>query len=192
MTKQRKKPHSTNSVTSRTRAILGIPKGIKVADYMVDHGYTRHTPHGRVKIHSLALRLIESQVKPHTQRFFDELKAIFDEYEISVANDSVTEVLEIKLQKAQVMYEYMRLVHVAVPAFKELSKFRRAQQTRATKPRKLDEEKEARIFRQYTEGSTNGQLYGLVKRLAGQYDVSSTTIQNVVKKHKNKNAQINQ
>lgn len=89
-------------------------------------------------------------------------------------------------QREQVMalFEDANSSHLLEPILAAQEAFRQAQSVRASKPRKLPEEKQRTIAKRYLESKRNGSTYGIVKALAVEYDVSTTTIQTAVKKYK--------
>lgn len=98
----------------------------------------------------------------------------------------LTEADKLQLEKAQVLFEQAKALYRLQPSVEAQQRFKKAQSERASKPRAplLDELTRKRIAKRYWDSKQNGTAYGLVKELARQYEVTTTTIQAIVKKHK--------
>lgn len=90
-----------------------------------------------------------------------------------------------KRQRVMLLFEQADSMQRLEPLLVAQDAFKQAQSARASKPRKaeLDEETRKRIAKRYWTSKQEGTAYGLVKELARQYDVTTTTIQNIVKKY---------
>lgn len=74
-----------------------------------------------------------------------------------------------------------------VPFFAEVGQAAKQSEANArnrTNFRKLPAEQRRRIFRVYRDRVANGEAYGAIKALAAQFDVSRTTIENIIREEK--------
>lgn len=167
---------------ARTRQILNIPEEVTTSDYLVNNGFSSRTPQGWIKSGRLSLAVIEQEVIYETRHLVIEIGRLIDNYEIALTTGKLTEADTIQKEKAQLIWEKVDLIHRAVPALHAQREHQKLQTARASKPRKLTEAQHARIARQYLEGKENGEGYGLTKALASHYNVSTTTIRNIINK----------
>lgn len=82
------------------------------------------------------------------------------------------------------VFAQVREAIIAAQAVTQAETQSKSQRERASKPRKLDEEKSLRIAKAYWEMNDGRATYGSVKALAARFEVSETTIRSVAKKHK--------
>ena len=74
-----------------------------------------------------------------------------------------------------------------IPFFAEVRQAAKQSEANAgnrTNFRKLPADQRGRIFRAYQDRVANGEAYGAIKALAGQFDVSRTTIENIIREEK--------
>lgn len=64
---------------------------------------------------------------------------------------------------------------------------RQSKQVSANAPRKLTERQTKKIVNTYTQAAGQGSVYGVVKQLSAEHDVSTKTIRDIIKKYGQKN-----
>jgi len=95
-------------------------------------------------------------------------------------------VQDIVMRQRQIVnvFERIRNSIIAADAIAQVKSHSKAQSQRASMPRKLTEREYEQIRKYYWDSKRDGTSYGVVKQLAARFDVSPTTIQNIVKKDK--------
>lgn len=182
-----------------TRYYYHIDDDERTDAYLVRNGFTKETSFGYIKRMNMALAWIEPQLTANTRPIFDEMKLLMSEYHARfhttsplgefVAPEPETVQLESAKalnEKIEMLFNQAKTIHRLQPTLDAQEKYKQAQSERASKPRKLTERENERVAKHYWESKENGEGYGVVKALAAKYDVSETTIHNIVKKHKPK------
>ena len=188
-----KKTHNRfdpEGIDAWTRKYLGIPDDMTTSEYLVANGFSSRTVEGKIKQAQLSVASLEPKITFETQHLFIEMKSIIDSYEHAFKTHALTDIDEVKMEKAHLLYNAIELVRHALPAINVQKGYQKIQSERASKPRKLTESQHARIASQYSEGKKNGEGYGLAKSLAAHYNVSTTTIHAIVKKSENNRKKI--
>lgn len=166
--------------------------------FLVRNGISADNPQGFVKRMRMALAWLKPQLTARTSPMYDEIKAIIDEFDRKTSPirpydpgkpldraQEPNEADKAACEKAMFLFEQAKSLHRVESSLAAQEAFKQAQSARASKPRKvdLDEETRKRIASRYWTSKKGGTAYGLVKELARQYDVTTTTIQNIVKKY---------
>ena len=133
-----------------------------------------------------SLAWIETQQTTLTRPIIDEIRKIADAYKYAFETRELTEMDSLYCEKAELLWQKAMTIHEVVPKIEAQKKYKNEQSKRASKPRKLTEDENKRIARQYGEHKSSGTGYGAAKALAATYNVSETTIHNIVRKHKPK------
>lgn len=183
-----KKTHNRfdpEGIDAWTRKYLEIPDNMTTSDYLVANGFSIQTTAGKIKVAQLTVASLEPMVTYETQHLFIEMKSIIDSYEQAFKSHTLSDIDEVKMEKAHLLCQSIELIRRTLPVVNAQKEYKKIQSERASKPRKLTEMQHARIARQYSEGKRNGEGYGLVKALAASYEVSTTTIHTIIKKSEN-------
>ncbi|WP_305822583.1 hypothetical protein [Massilia brevitalea] len=178
--------------------------------FLIRNGFLDDTPAGLVKRLYMGLAWIEPQVTAHTRPLIDEIKSILARYEQGrlvetaehwqpgktlhlplhespacvVLPPPLTEVDTLQLKKGETLFEQARTLHRLQPTLDAQQQFKEAQSKKASIPRKLSEAACVNIAKHYWDSKRDGTAYGVVKMLANRYEVSTTTINAVVRKYK--------
>lgn len=167
--------------------------------FLVRNGITADTPHGFVKRMRMALAWLLPQLTARTRPMYDEIKTIIDEFDKKTSyirtyepgkpielSQEPNEADKAACDKAVFLFEQAKSLHRVEATLAAQDAFKQSQSARASKPRKveLDEETRKRIAKRYWTSKQEGTAYGFVKELARQHDVTTTTIQTIVKKYK--------
>ena len=169
----------------------------RTEDFLSRNGFYADTPRGLAKRLDMALAWVQPMTTEQTAPLVKEIKEILSAFERRVSvvvgpeqkielPAPLTEADRLQLEKGQVLFEQVMALHRLQPAADAQQKYKQTQRERAKKPRAplLDEDTCKRIAKLYWDSKRDGTSYGLVKHLAGRYEVTSTTIQNIVKKYK--------
>lgn len=165
--------------------------------YLVRNGISADTPQGLVKRLNMALAWLWPQLTPRTRPIYEEIQAIVQQlhqktslirpYEegkpLSMAME-LTELDTAKTERVIFLFEHIKELHRVEANLAAQEAFKRSQRARASKPRKLEEVECERIAKAYWHNKVHGGVYGIVKDLARQFNVSPSTIQATVKKYK--------
>lgn len=178
--------------------------------FLIRNGFLDDTQAGIVKRLYMGLAWIEPQVTAHTRPLIDEIKSILARYEQSrlvetaehwqpgktlhmplhesparmVLPPPLTEVDTLQLKKGETLFEQARTLHRLQPTLDAQQQYKKAQSKKASIRRKLSEAECVNIAKHYWDCKRDGTAYGVVKMLAGRYEVSTTTINDVVQKYK--------
>lgn len=132
----------------------------------------------------MSLAWIDTQQIIHALPIIDEFRKIADAYKHAFETRELTEIDSLQCEKAELLLQKAMMIQQTAPIIAAQRKYKNEQSKRASKPRKLTVDENKRIAKQYLESKRDGEGYGAVKALAAKYDVSETTIHNIVKKHK--------
>lgn len=129
-----------------------------------------------------ALYWMLPQVTRRTRPLFDEMMTLLDALDDALANMTDDE-LSYKREQLLHLFEQAHSMIRYEPTLAAQEAFNQAQSARASKPRATDEDVARRIAKAYSDSKRDGTSYGMVKRLAREYNVSQTTIHNYIRKY---------
>ena len=178
------------SITSNQELAAAID-----ADIRDTHGLTTETTYGFLirrartddttdfvsNMHQ-ALYWMLPQVTERTQPLLDEMMALLDALDESLADLTENELV---YQREQIMlvFEQANSLIRYEPTLAAQEAFNQAQSARASKLRATNEDVAKRIAKAYLDSKRDGTSYGMVKRLAREYNVTQTTIHNYIRKY---------
>lgn len=165
--------------------------------YLVRNGMLADTPQGLVKRMNMALAWLQPQLTQRTRPIYDEIRTIVEQLHqkitpirpyqegkpFSLAMD-LTELDIAKSEKVILLFEQIKQLHRVETTLAAQEAFKRSQSARASKPRKLEEVDCERIVKAYLHNKEHGGVYGVVKELAREFNVSPSTIHATVRRYK--------
>lgn len=122
------------------------------------------------------------KVTERTQPLLDEMMFLLDALDESYADLTENELLY-RREQVMLVFEQANSLIRYEPTLAAQEAFNQAQSARASKLRATDEDVARRIAKAYSESKRDGTSYGMVKRLAREYNVSQTTIHNYIRKY---------
>ena len=129
-----------------------------------------------------ALYWMLPQVTSRTRPLFDEMMALLDALDESYA-DMTDDELFYKREQILHLFEQANSLIRYEPTLAAQEAFNQAQSARASKLRATNEDVARRIAKAYSDSKRDGTSYGMVKRLAREYNVTQTTIHNYIRKY---------
>ena len=122
------------------------------------------------------------QVTERTRPMYDEMMVLLDALDETLPDMAEDQVL---YKKEQVMhlFEQANSMIRYEPTLAAQEAFNQAQSARASKLRATNEDVARRIAKAYSDSKRDGTSYGMVKRLAREYNVTQTTIHNYIRKY---------
>lgn len=129
-----------------------------------------------------ALYWLLPQLTERTRPLYDEMITLLDALDDTLDEMSEDELLYNKEQVMHLFEQANSLIRYE-PTLAAQEAFNQAQSARASKLRATDEKVARRIAKAYSDSKRNGTSYGMVKRLAREYNVSQTTIHNYIRKY---------
>jgi hypothetical protein len=168
---------------------------------MLEIAISAKTPRMFVTSMRTVVAISKMQAYARTRLLYIQMEALLDKIAKEAPRDRVWHPpMAIRSSKAAVRADHVRYMTMReqVLALFEETKFlqrsepilaaqdslKQAQSARASKPRKLQEHECNRIAKIYWQTKASDTGYGIVKELAREYEVSTTTIHNTVKKYK--------
>jgi hypothetical protein len=177
-------------------------------DFLRRNGFFADSPRGLAKRLHMAYAWILPRATEQTKPLINEIKTILEDFErktsiihlpITASEQSfvlpgqlgrvtlpppLTDTDRLQLEKGQVLFEQAKSLLRLQPAVDAQEKYKKAQSERASKPRKLDDQKHQRIAKAYWALMDGGRaIRGGVKELAGRYEISPEMVRKIAKKY---------
>lgn len=207
MTKQQD-PDDPVEMDKWIRSHFNIKDSETTDGYLLRMGVLADTPDGQAARLRMAYAWIEPQATAQSRPLIEQMKSILDTYTQSrevvvepawrlgqplalplqhkpvALPPPPSEADTVRLEQGRILFEQAKELHRLQPAIQAQERLSKAQSERASKLRAKDEDVAERIAKAYWDSKRNGTSYGIVKRLANDYNVSPTTIHSYARKYR--------